>query len=127
MTKSGLKLGFVGLGIMGTPMAGHLQKAGHMLFVHTRSKVPQELADGGATVCTTARGVAERAGQRLFVAHAAEVNAEQAGARSVTSAGSVSTMMTSSEKASPPTVNQTRPVAPVVTVPMARADQRATR
>ena len=61
MTKSGLKIGFVGLGIMGTPMAGHLQKAGHMLFVHTRSKVPQELADSGAMVCTTARGVAERA------------------------------------------------------------------
>jgi 2-hydroxy-3-oxopropionate reductase len=61
MTKSGLKIGFVGLGIMGTPMAGHLLKAGHMLFVHTRSKVPQELADSGATVCTTARGVAERA------------------------------------------------------------------
>jgi 2-hydroxy-3-oxopropionate reductase len=61
MTKSGLKLGFVGLGIMGTPMAGHLLRAGHMLFVHTRSKVPQELADSGATLCTTARGVAERA------------------------------------------------------------------
>jgi 2-hydroxy-3-oxopropionate reductase len=61
MTKSGLKIGFVGLGIMGTPMAGHLLKAGHMLFVHTRSKVPQELPDSGATVCTTARGVAERA------------------------------------------------------------------
>jgi 2-hydroxy-3-oxopropionate reductase len=61
MTKSGLKLGFVGLGIMGTPMATHLLKAGHTLFVHTRGKVPQELADNGATVCTTARGVAERA------------------------------------------------------------------
>ncbi len=61
MTKSGLKLGFIGLGIMGAPMAGHLLKAGHMLFVNTRSKVPAELADGGATICTTARGVAERA------------------------------------------------------------------
>ena len=61
MTKSGLKLGFIGLGIMGAPMAGHLLKAGHMLFVNTRSKVPAELADSGATICTTARGVAERA------------------------------------------------------------------
>jgi 2-hydroxy-3-oxopropionate reductase len=61
MDKSGIKLGFVGLGIMGTPMAGHLLAAGHALFVHTRSKVPRELADAGATVCTTARGVAERA------------------------------------------------------------------
>ncbi|MGH8830637.1 MAG: 2-hydroxy-3-oxopropionate reductase [Polaromonas sp.] len=61
MTKSGLKIGFIGLGIMGAPMAGHLLKAGHMLFVNTVGKVPQELADGGATICTNARGVAERA------------------------------------------------------------------
>ena len=61
MTKSGLRLGFIGLGIMGTPMAGHLLAAGHVMFVHTRGKVPQSLADSGATLCTTARGVAERA------------------------------------------------------------------
>ncbi len=61
MTKSGLRLGFIGLGIMGAPMAMHLLQAGHMLFVNTLGKVPQELADNGATVCTTARGVAERA------------------------------------------------------------------
>ena len=61
MTKSGLKLGFVGLGIMGTPMAMNLIKGGHVLFVNTRSKVPQELVDAGATVCTTPAGVAERA------------------------------------------------------------------
>jgi 2-hydroxy-3-oxopropionate reductase len=61
MTKSGLKLGFIGLGIMGAPMALHLLEAGHMLFVNTIGKVPAELADKGATLCTTARGVAERA------------------------------------------------------------------
>ena len=61
MTKSGLKLGFIGLGVMGAPMAGHLLAAGHTLFVHTRSMLPQALADAGATVCTHARGVAERA------------------------------------------------------------------
>ena len=61
MTKSGLKLGFIGLGIMGAPMAMHLLQAGHLLFVNTRGKVPSALADSGATLCTTARGVAERA------------------------------------------------------------------
>ena len=61
MTKSGLKLGFIGLGIMGTPMAEHLLKAGHVLFVNTRSKVPLSLMDGGATVCSTAQSVAEQA------------------------------------------------------------------
>jgi 2-hydroxy-3-oxopropionate reductase len=60
MTSS-LKLGFIGLGIMGAPMAGHLLKAGHALFVNTRSKVPLALADAGATTCGTAREVAERA------------------------------------------------------------------
>ncbi len=61
MTKSGLKVGFIGLGIMGAPMAGHLLNAGHVLYLHTRGKVPQALADSGATVCTTAQGVAQRA------------------------------------------------------------------
>ena len=61
MTKSGLKLGFIGLGIMGAPMAEHLLKAGHVLFVNTRSNVPRSLVDAGATVCTTAQGVAEQA------------------------------------------------------------------
>lgn len=61
MTKSGQKIGFIGLGVMGAPMAGHLLQAGHVLFVQTRSKIPPALVEGGATVCTTARGVAERA------------------------------------------------------------------
>jgi len=54
-----LNLGFIGLGIMGTPMAGHLLAAGHTLFVHTRSKVPQALA--AATACASAREVAQQA------------------------------------------------------------------
>ena len=61
MTAQPLKLGFIGLGIMGTPMAGHLIKAGHQLFVHTVGKVPAEVADSSATICTSSRGVAERA------------------------------------------------------------------
>lgn len=61
MTDQPLKIGFVGLGIMGAPMCGHLIAAGHQLFVHTRSKVPPAIAETGATQCTTPRGVAERA------------------------------------------------------------------
>ena len=55
------KLGFIGLGIMGAPMAGHLIKAGHELFVNTRSAVPAELLAGGAQSCATAAVVAEKA------------------------------------------------------------------
>jgi 2-hydroxy-3-oxopropionate reductase len=61
MTSQPLKLGFIGLGIMGAPMCGHLIKAGHQLFVYTRSKVPAEIAESSATQCTHPKGVAERA------------------------------------------------------------------
>ena len=61
MTSSPLKIGFIGLGVMGTPMAMHLNAAGHQLFVSTRSKVPAEIAHSRATQCTSASGVAERA------------------------------------------------------------------
>jgi len=61
MTSSPLKIGFIGLGVMGTPMAMHLNAAGHQLFVFTRSKVPPEIAQSRATQCTSASGVAERA------------------------------------------------------------------
>ena len=61
MTKATLKIGFIGLGIMGAPMAGHLIRAGHQLFVYTLGKVPEAIASSSATQCTHARGVAERA------------------------------------------------------------------
>jgi len=54
-----MQLGFIGLGIMGAPMAGHLLAAGHSLFVRTRSKVPEALA--AATVCASPADVARRA------------------------------------------------------------------
>jgi 2-hydroxy-3-oxopropionate reductase len=56
-----MKIGFIGLGIMGTPMAGHLRAAGHELYVNTRSKVPQALADAGAVACASPKEVAQKA------------------------------------------------------------------
>ena len=61
MTKSGQKVGFIGLGIMGAPMALNLIKAGHTLFVASRSRIPAAFAEAGATVCTNATEVARRA------------------------------------------------------------------
>ena len=61
MTSQALKIGFVGLGIMGTPMVEHLIKAGHQLFVFTRSKLPQTIAASSATQCANAFSVAEHA------------------------------------------------------------------
>jgi 2-hydroxy-3-oxopropionate reductase len=56
-----MKVGFIGLGIMGAPMAGHLIDGGHETFLMSRSGVPQELLDKGATACETAKAVAEAA------------------------------------------------------------------
>ena len=61
MTKQGARLGFIGLGIMGRPMAGHLIAAGHDVFLHTRSGVPQELTAGGGKACASAKEVAQSA------------------------------------------------------------------
>jgi 2-hydroxy-3-oxopropionate reductase len=55
------KVGFIGLGIMGGPMAGHLQAGGHQLFALTRGKVPDTLVAGGAKVCANGREVAQSA------------------------------------------------------------------
>ncbi|MEJ5150396.1 2-hydroxy-3-oxopropionate reductase [Comamonas sp. MYb396] len=61
MHATPLKLGFIGLGIMGAPMCSHLIAAGHQLFINTRGKVPAPIAESSATQCTSVRGVAERA------------------------------------------------------------------
>jgi len=55
------KLGFIGLGIMGTPMALRLKAAGHDLFIHTRSEPKPEVLAAGAVRCASAKEVAERA------------------------------------------------------------------
>ena len=56
-----MKLGFIGLGIMGAPMASHLLAAGHSLFVHTRRAMPQALQEAGAQACANATEVARQA------------------------------------------------------------------
>ena len=61
MSNKHIKVGFIGLGIMGAPMAEHLLKAGYQLFTHTHGKTPDSLVEGGATLCTSNKGVAERA------------------------------------------------------------------
>jgi len=55
------KIGFIGLGIMGRPMAGHLIKAGHEVFLHSRGGVPGELLEAGGNACASSRVVAEQA------------------------------------------------------------------
>ena len=56
-----MNIGFIGLGIMGRPMAENLRKGGHALFLSSRSGVPEALQGAGVTACATAREVAEKA------------------------------------------------------------------
>ena len=53
-------VGFIGLGIMGRPMARHLQDAGHQLFLYTRRRPPSELVEGGGVECKSGREVAQK-------------------------------------------------------------------
>jgi 2-hydroxy-3-oxopropionate reductase len=55
-----MKVGFIGLGIMGTPMCGHLIDAGHEVFIHTRKPPPEAIA-AKATACADATAVARAA------------------------------------------------------------------
>ncbi|MGH7117173.1 MAG: 2-hydroxy-3-oxopropionate reductase [Stellaceae bacterium] len=55
-----MKIGFVGLGIMGRPMALNLIKGGHELFVYDKHTMPQDVPAAGAAVCDGSKAVAER-------------------------------------------------------------------
>jgi 2-hydroxy-3-oxopropionate reductase len=52
--------GFIGLGIMGSPMAGQLIKGGHRVHLHSRSGAPQALVDAGGIACKTPKEVAQK-------------------------------------------------------------------
>jgi 2-hydroxy-3-oxopropionate reductase len=54
------KIGFIGLGIMGAPMAGHLLDAGYQLFVNTQGNTPEPFISK-ATICASAAEVARQA------------------------------------------------------------------
>src|SRR5215470_8134048 len=54
-----MKIGFIGLGTMGRPMAGHLQAGQHKLFLHDISPLPQELIEGGGVACKSGKQVAQ--------------------------------------------------------------------
>jgi 2-hydroxy-3-oxopropionate reductase len=55
-----MKIGFIGLGIMGKPMAGHLITGGHEAYLYSRSGVPAELSAKGKG-CTSPKEVAQKA------------------------------------------------------------------
>jgi 2-hydroxy-3-oxopropionate reductase len=56
-----MKAGFIGLGLMGRPMAANLLKAGYELHVHSRRRAPEDLTLAGAVECTSGADVARAA------------------------------------------------------------------
>jgi 2-hydroxy-3-oxopropionate reductase len=56
-----MKVGVIGLGVMGRPMAGHLVAAGHEVFLHRVKDVSRHLVEAGGKALDSARAVAEAA------------------------------------------------------------------
>src|SRR5436305_10835283 len=55
-----MKVGFIGLGIMGRPMALNLQNGGHELFLRDINPLPQALLDKNAVACGSGKEVAQK-------------------------------------------------------------------
>jgi 2-hydroxy-3-oxopropionate reductase len=93
------KVGFIGLGIMGTPMAGHLLRGGHELFVHDVKPVPAELVELGAQVRNSGRDVAQEAEIVIVMVpdtpHVAAVLFDEGGVAQGLSAGKIVVDMSS--------------------------------
>lgn len=56
-----MRIGFIGLGVMGRPMAQHLIVAGHQLYLYRVKPRSAHLVESGATACTSASEVARSA------------------------------------------------------------------
>src|SRR5947209_1588240 len=59
--KTMIDIGFIGLGTMGRPMAGHLLTAGHRVFLHDLAPVSPGLIAAGGIACKSGKEVAEEA------------------------------------------------------------------
>lgn len=74
------KLGFIGLGIMGMPMARHLMEAGHDVALWSKSagKAAELAAGGRATACLSPREVASRSDYIFYCVGDTEMSREVA-------------------------------------------------
>ncbi len=61
MNKESTKIGFIGTGVMGNPMAAHILKEGYELYVYNRTSAKTEsLVASGAYACDSPGSVAEK-------------------------------------------------------------------
>ncbi|OYU73555.1 MAG: 2-hydroxy-3-oxopropionate reductase [Alphaproteobacteria bacterium PA3] len=54
-----MNIGFIGLGIMGRPMAGHLMAGGHSLHILSSSAAAPDMAKAGAVLCESGAALAQ--------------------------------------------------------------------
>jgi len=78
-----MKIGFIGLGIMGRPMALHLQKAGHELFVPERASLKDEIRQVATVLADPAAVAAAAEITILMVPDTPDVEAALFGPRGV--------------------------------------------
>ena len=99
MSNTTPRIGFIGLGIMGSPMACNLMKAGYPLFTHTHGQTPADVVAAGATVCASNQEVAQQADIIFLMVpdtpHVQEVLFDHQGVASGLSAGKIVVDMSS--------------------------------
>jgi 2-hydroxy-3-oxopropionate reductase len=93
------KIGFIGLGIMGVPMAANILKGGHQLFAHDHKPLPADLAGQGAVACASGREVAQQADIIIIMVpdtpHVASVLFDEGGVAQGLAAGKIVVDMSS--------------------------------
>ncbi|MCP3390916.1 2-hydroxy-3-oxopropionate reductase [Bradyrhizobium sp. CCGB12] len=62
-----IDIGFIGLGTMGRPMAGHLLAAGYRVLLHDVAPVAPELIAAGGVACKSGKQVAEEADATIIM------------------------------------------------------------
>src|SRR5579884_3475442 len=97
------RIAFIGLGIMGEPMAGHLLDAGHSLAVNTRTRLKAEglLSRGATWAATAAEAAADAEFVFVCVPDTPDVEAVVRGPRGVLSAAGAGTILVDHSTISP--------------------------
>ena len=80
-----MKIGFIGLGIMGKPMALNLKASGHTLIVPERASLTQDMRDAATVVATTGAAAAAAEVVILMLPDTPDVGAVLFGADGVAS------------------------------------------
>lgn len=98
-----MNIGWIGTGVMGASMAGHLQQAGHALTVHNRTKEKAEalLAGGARWAESPAAAAAEAEVVFMIVGYPADVEAVALGTDGILSAAQPGTVLADCTTSSP--------------------------